>query len=222
VAERTEDAILIEEIDNELRQDQANKLWRNYGKYVITSCIAIVISVGIYQSWNSYDLKTRQDSGERFAAAITLAADDKIDASFDAFSKIIIDGTDGYRTLARFSHARLMAQKNDSYGAVIAYNAIAEDTSVDPLYRDLAVILSALIEINIPDANKKVIKQKLSKLIEKNNSLRFSAMEISAFIDQKAGLNSEALKLLKNLENDKLAPKGVRARANELLSIISK
>ena len=47
-------------------------------------------------------------------------------------------------------------------------------------------------------------------------------MELSAFIDQKAGLNAEALKLLKDLESDNLAPKGVRARANELLSIIGK
>jgi len=29
VAERTEDDILFEEIDEELRHDRANKLWRN-------------------------------------------------------------------------------------------------------------------------------------------------------------------------------------------------
>ena len=222
MAERTEDAILIEEIDDELRQDQANKLWRSYGKYVITSCVTIVLSVGIYQAWNSYDLKSRQGAGERFAAAISLAADNKTEDSFKALSEIIKDGTNGYKILARFSQARLMAQKNDTTGAVIAYSALAEDNSVDPLYRDLAVILSVLIEMNIPNSDMEKLKKKLSKLNENNNPLRFSAIEISAFIDQKIGLKTDALKLLEGLKNDNLAPKGIRSRANELLSVINK
>ena len=222
MAERTEDAILIEEIDDELRQDQANKLWQNYGKYVITSCIAIVLSVGIYQAWNSYDIKSRQNAGELFANAITLAADNKTEDSFRVLSDIINNGTDGYKTLARFSQARLMAQKNDTSGAVITYSTLAEDTSIDQLYRDLAVILSALIEINLPNTDMEKLKLKLSKLSEKNNPLRFSAKEISAFIDQKSGLKSNAMKLFKDLEKDSLAPKGIRSRASELVSVISK
>ena len=50
MAERTDDAILFEEIDDELRQDQANKLWQAYGKYIVALCIAIILSVGGYHS----------------------------------------------------------------------------------------------------------------------------------------------------------------------------
>jgi hypothetical protein len=68
----------------------------------------------------------------------------------------------------------------------------------------------------------KMLKDKLRKLTNDNNPWRFSAREISAIIDQKTGLNIEALKVLKDLGNDKLVPKGIRARANELLSVMSK
>ena len=74
MAERTEDDILFEEVDDELRQDQANKLWQVYGQYVLALCVAIVIGVGGFKGWQHYDLTTRQEAGERFAAAMTLVA----------------------------------------------------------------------------------------------------------------------------------------------------
>jgi hypothetical protein len=222
VAERTEDAILFEEIDDELRQDKANKLWRFYGKYIVASFVTIVLCVGVYQAWKNHDLKNRQNAGESFATAITLAADNRTEDSYNALSNIIESGTDGYKVLARFSQARLMAQKDNVSGAVIAYHALAEDKSLDILYRDLAVILGVLIELNIAGSDMKMLKDKLRKLTNDNNPWRFSAREISAIIDQKTGLNIEALKVLKDLGNDKLVPKGIRARANELLSVMSK
>ncbi len=222
MAERTEDAILFEEIDDELRQDKANKLWRFYGKYIVASFVTIVLCVGVYQAWKNHDLKNRQNAGESFATAITLAADNRTEDSYNALSNIIESGTDGYKVLARFSQARLMAQKDNVSGAVIAYHALAEDKSLDILYRDLAVILGVLIELNIAGSDMKMLKDKLRKLTNDNNPWRFSAREISAIIDQKTGLNIEALKVLKDLGNDKLVPKGIRARANELLSVMSK
>jgi hypothetical protein len=222
VAERTEDAILFEEIDDELRQDKANKLWRFYGKYIVASFVTIVLCVGVYQAWKNHDLKNRQNAGESFATAITLAADNRTEDSYNALSNIIESGTDGYKVLARFSQARLMAQKDNVSGAVIAYHALAEDKSLDILYRDLAVILGVLIELNIAGSDMKMLKDKLRKLTNDNNPWRFSAREISAIIDQKTGLNIEALKVLRDLGNDKLVPKGIRARANELLSVMSK
>ena len=43
---KTQDDILFEEIDDELRKDHANKLWQAYGQYVIALCVAIVVGVG--------------------------------------------------------------------------------------------------------------------------------------------------------------------------------
>lgn len=222
MAERTEDAILFEEIDDELRQDQASKLWQAYGKYIITLCIAIVLSVGSYQAWTHHDHLARQGAGESFAAAITLAAADRTEDSFNAFASIINNGTEGYKVLARFSQARLMVQKKDTSGAVAAYNALAEDISLDSLYRDLAVILGALVEINFPSANLEILKQKLKNLSVETNPWRFSAREISAIINQKTGANFEAIELLKDLKNDKSSPKGIQNRAKEMLSIMDK
>jgi hypothetical protein len=113
-----------------------------------------------------------------------------------------------------------MVQKNDSAGAAIAYQNLAKDTSLDILYRDLAVILGALVELNLPDTDLATLKQKLKKLSVKDNPWQFSAREISAIIEEKTGAKIEASKLLKGLKNDALTPKGIRARAMEMLSIM--
>ena len=222
MAERTEDTILFEEIDDDLRQDQANKLWRAYGKYIFALCIATVLSVGSYQAWTHHDLLARQEAGEKFTAAISLAAADRTEDSFNALANIINDGTEGYKVLARFSQARLMVQKKDTSGAVAAYHALAEDISLDTLYRDLAVILGALVELNFPSANLELLKQKLKKLSVGNNPWRFSAREISAIINQKTGADIATLELLNGLKNDKSTPKGIQNRAKEMLSIMGK
>ena len=47
---------LLREIDEELRQEQAQKLWKTYGKYVIAVAVAVVAVVAGYQGYRAYDL----------------------------------------------------------------------------------------------------------------------------------------------------------------------
>lgn len=222
MAERTEDDILFEEIDDELRKDHANKLWQAYGQYVIALCVAIVVGVGGFKGWQHYDLTSRQAAGEQFAAAMTLAADNKTEDSFNALSDLAADGTEGYKVLARFSQARLMAQNNDSNGAAETYRSLAEDSSLDSLYRDMAVILGALVELNVPGTDWAGLEQRLAPLSVDTSPWRFSAREISALIAQKTGANTKARDLFKGLSSDRNSPEGVRARAQEMLSILGK
>jgi len=222
VAERTEDDILFEEIDDELRQDQANKLWKAYGHYVIAIAIAIVVGVGGFKAWRYYDLTTRQADGERFTAASALAGGKKTEDAYKAFSDIAADGTKGYKVLARFSQARLMAQKGDNNGAAGAYRVLADDATLDSLYRDMAVILGGLVELNIPDTDWMELEKRLTPLSVETNPWRFSAQEISAIAAQQNGDIKTARTLFTGLSKDAKAPQGVRARAQEMLSILGK
>ena len=72
VADET-DNVLFREIEDELRQERAKKLWKNYGRYIIATVVALVIGVAGYQGWRTYDISSRTADGERFAAALKLA-----------------------------------------------------------------------------------------------------------------------------------------------------
>ncbi len=220
--EKTEDDILFQEIDDELRHDRAHKLWEAYGKYAIAGAFFIIATVGGYQGWRNYDLSNRRADGERFTAAMKLAASDKSDEAFEAFAFLASDATDGYQMLARFSQARLLAQNGESGDASLAYRVLADDGSIDSIYRNLAVILGAYEDLNTGGADFADLKKRLRPLMAKTSPWRFSAQEITGLLAKRSGQKAEARKLFSALAIDISAPQGVRARAQEMLSILGK
>ena len=222
MAEKTEDDILFQEIDEELRQDRAHQLWQAYGKYAITAVVVIIAAVAGYQGWRNYDLSNRRAAGERFNAAMELAATEKTDEAFKAFADIATDGNEGYQLLARFSQARLLSQNGNSRDASLAYRVLADDVSIDSLYRDLAVILGAYEDLNTPGAVSAELKERLKPLMAKTNPWRFSAQEITGLLSRRSGDKTKARELFTALVNDRNTPQGVRTRAQEMLSILGK
>ena len=63
-----ESDVLFQEIEDDLRQEQTNKLWTDYGKYIVGAALALVIGVAGFQGWKNYDLEKRQVAGETFAS----------------------------------------------------------------------------------------------------------------------------------------------------------
>ena len=42
---------LLREVDEELRRDQAHKIWEQYGTYIVGGVIALLVCVGGYKWW---------------------------------------------------------------------------------------------------------------------------------------------------------------------------
>ena len=164
----------------------------------------------------------RRAAGERFNAAMELAATEKTDEAFKAFADIAADGNEGYQLLARFSQARLLSQNGNSRDASLAYRVLADDVSIDSLYRDLAVILGAYEDLNSQGADTAEMKERLKPLMAKTNPWRFSAQEITGLLSRRSGDKTKARELFTALVNDRNTPQGVRTRAQEMLSILGK
>jgi len=222
VAEKTEDDLLFQEIDEELRQDQFHVLWQKYGKLAIAGTVAAVIGVAGFQGWKSYDISARNALGESFTAAQNLIAENKWQPAEKALAAIAADGKAGYPLLARFQQARLLARQGDNSGAALAYKSLADDASLDPTYRDLAVVLGALQEINLEGADLQGLEGRLKPLLAASNPWRFSAGEITGLLALRSGDTDGARKTFTALSEDRQAPQGIRARAQEMLSIIGK
>ena len=45
---------IFREVDEELKQDRYEKLWRQYGKYVIAGAVLIVAAVAGWKAWESH------------------------------------------------------------------------------------------------------------------------------------------------------------------------
>ncbi|MDV7341372.1 tetratricopeptide repeat protein [Terasakiella sp. A23] len=204
---------LFKEIDDELRQDKATLLWKQYGSTVIGAIIAVIIAVGAYEGWKSYDLSQRSALGDQYAKALDLANEQNFAAATEAFQALAGQSDKGYNTLARLQEAGLLARQGKFEEAANAYFLIAQNGELNSSYRDMALILGGLNGLDVMEPND--IISRLAPMIGGVNAWRHSASEITAYAHAKAGDNAKAAEIMNSLSEDASAPAGVRQRAQQ-------
>lgn len=219
MAEPIEDGI-FREIEEELRHEQFNKLWERYGRILITVAVVIVACVAGYKGWEGYDQSQRGKDGERFAASLRLGADGNAEAALDALKTLGNDAGTGYAMLSRFQSAALMAKNGNAKSAMDTYDALAQNSSLDSIYRDLAQLLGTIQGMN-SGVDAAVLKTRLGDLTLDSNPWRYSARELLAVITAQSGDKSAALELFKALSEEAGTPQGIRQRAAEMISALS-
>ncbi len=205
---------IFQEIDEELRRENFAKLWQRYGVYVIALAVAVVVVVAAVAGWRQYQLRQRQAEGDRYAMALDLARRGKDKDAAEVFGGLSRQAGEGYATLARFEDAAFKARSGDVAGAIALYNAVAADGSVDPTYRDLAVLLGA--QASLKDGDAQAIIARLAPLTSAANPWHPTALELTALAQLKAGNKAEALAIYRRLADDLDTPTAMRARAAEI------
>ena len=210
---------IFREIDEELRQENFAKLWKRYGNVIIAGAIVLVVAVGGYQGWRTYDLNNRLSQGERFAAAAKMAQTGSVETALEELNALHANGDSGYRLLSAFHTAGLLARKGDDSAAATAFDSIADDSGFDDIYRDLARLLAATILVN-SESDSQILVARLQPLSDDNNPWRHSARELLAVIAEHAGDRGKSKDLFKSLSEDATAPQGIRQRAGEMLAAL--
>ena len=219
MAERDDDG-LIREIDEELRQEQAQKLWKTYGKYVIGVAVVVVFVVAGYQGWTAYDQSQKQEATDSLIGATSLADSGDTTAAIDSLAILEAKKVGEITVLASLRHAALIAKDGDKQASATAYYAIADDTSVSKPFRDLASILGTVQSLDQNSGNAQAVIDRLKPLIDTNSNWRHSAREISAVAAIEMGQVEQAKEHLQAIALDAQAPSGVRSRAQEQLQAI--
>ncbi len=216
----TDDDALIREINDELRQEQAQKLWQTYGKYVIGVAVAVVVVVASYQGWRAYDRNARQSATDRLIGASTLAQDGKAESAIESLAKLENENLGNIDVLVKLRHAALLAKSGDAQKAADIYAAVANDTSVDASFRDMATVLGSVEMLDVSKDNAEAVISRLQPLTSPNNNWRHSARETIAVAAISLGKLDLAREQLQAIGLDPQAPGGVRSRSQELLQAI--
>ncbi len=138
---------IFQEVDEDVRRDKAAEFWKKYQNVVIAAAILIVLASAAFRYWRYEQEKAAQEAGDTLRAAIAAVNSGKASEGFGGLGKIGADGPAGYRILAQMTEAGAKAA-TDPAAAISAYQAIAANGSVDPLFRDAAKLRAALLQIN--------------------------------------------------------------------------
>lgn len=208
----------IEEVDEELKRERYQELWRKYGRLVVGAALLVLIVVAGSVGWRQYQANQRIEAGLRYVSAIELVTAGKTQEALAAFKALGREGAAGYSDLARFQEAAVLARQGNEAAAAEVYDALAKDDGVDPLFRNLALLLYAL---NVADrADPKALAERVKPLTEAGNPWRFSALEITALLYRRRGDVAAAKAIYQKLADDETAPPKLRVRAAEYLAVL--
>lgn len=210
---------IIREIDEDLRRENWEKVWKRYGKVVIAGAVAVVLATAAVVGWREFDKRQRAAAGERFTAVVErVESTTDPAAAADILAEYAARAPDGYAMLARFRQAKLVADSGDRAAAAAAYDAIAADGATPDLFRDLAVLYA--VRMRIGEAEPAALLERLEPLTADDQTWRYSARELKAIVLLGAGDVAAGREAYARLADDLAAPRSQRARAAEMLRAI--
>lgn len=208
-------ADIFREVDEDLRRDNLNQLWKKYGNFVVGAAVAVVLVVSAVVGWREWQRAENLEQSDRLLRAGEIAEADDPASAIAAYEDIAEDADGGHELLARLQAAALAAEVDDRERVAATYDAVA-GSDVDPVYRDLATLLSVMhaSEGGDPEA----LIERLGPLRAEDNPWRFSARELTAVLEHRRGNVEQAVELIRGLEAAPEAPPDLRNRAREMLA----
>ncbi len=211
-------ADIFREIDEELRRDNAAKVWERYQAPIVAIAVLIIAAAAGWRAYDFYRTKEAQETGARYEAAVQLSREGKSVEAEAALGEIARGGQAGYALLAKF-RAAAESGTRDPDGAVKIYDAIAADAGADVALRELAKLRAAILRVDKADAGE--VQRRLEPLAQGGQPYRNSARELLAVAALKRNDVEAAGRWLDMIVVDAQAPGEIRQRAEALLALVS-
>lgn len=211
-------ADIFNEVDEDIRRERAMRLWAEYGRYVIALAVLIVLGVAGWRVWQTHRETEAQAAGARFEQALQLDREGKTAEARAAMTAISQDGPAGYKVLARFRLAAETAA-TDRPGAVKAYDALADDGSLEPAVRDMARIRAATLLVDT--APYAEVQTRMEALSQPTSPWRHAARELLGLAAWRAKDLTNATSWYEMLLSDPGAPQGLHQRAETMMQLIA-
>ena len=212
------DDSLLREVEEELRRERMEQLWKQYGTYFVIAALAVVVVVAGWKYYQSQQISAAYTAGAAYEKASSLADDSKSDEARKAFEDLVKSAPSGYAALARLKLAGLENAAGEKAKALAQYEALAASNDADPLLRSFAKLQAAALKIG--DADFTEVENRLNDLTADTSPWRANARELVALAAFRAGKKDVARKTLEQLLADRNAPSDVRERAQVIMAQI--
>jgi hypothetical protein len=211
-------ADIFHEVDEEVRREQLKKLWDKYSLVLIAAAVLFVAAVAGWRGYEYYVGKKAAEAGAQFEAALSLVEQGKQADAEAAFTKIVGDAPQGYRVLSRFQAASALARTKQADG-VKAFDDLAADTSLGPIWQDLAGVRAGLLLVDTaPLAD---VQKRLDPLAEPGRPYRHTARELLALSAWKNKDAAATKRYIDMISADAETPQSTRSRVDVLSALIA-
>jgi hypothetical protein len=200
---------IFREVEEEVRRERLDKLWKQYGDYIVAAACLLVIGAAGIQLWRTYDQRERLKAADQYAAAEQMMEGGQNAQAADAFGRLADTAPSGYKELARLQHADALLASGERGDALGLYKQIA--TGSDPILSAVARVRSAWATVDY--ASRADVTETLGPLMEPSSPWNPMAQEILAYWDYRSGNSAAAQSEYSAISHDMKAPASLRERA---------
>jgi hypothetical protein len=207
---------IFREVEEDVRRERYEQLWKQYGDYIIAAVAAIAVGIAGYKLWDRYETQQRLNASRTFMAAQESAASGNAPAAQQAFAKLAKSGPSGYATMATLSQADSLLETGNRSDALAIFKSLAaKDNS--PI-ANVARIRAAWVMVE--STPKSELETWLAPLNDNTSAWRFMAREILAYSDYRSEAFGKAQGEYQALADEGDAPAGLRGRARAMASFL--
>lgn len=201
----------IEEVTEEVRRDRLFRLFRKYGWIGIVLILAIVIGTAVVE-WRKAQAEARAEAfGDAVLEAYDLGSAEERRA---ALAGIAADGDQKH--LLALIEASDPAE--DRAATLAALDRLVADTTLAPVYRDLAVLRRVLAGgTEVPLADRRAA---LEPLAVPGRPYRLLAQEQLAYLMIEEGKAAEAITALQGLIQGQGVSRSLQDRAGQMVMVL--
>jgi hypothetical protein len=217
----TNDAALLQEVDEAVRKDRLDTVMQSYGRWIVGGVVAALLAFGGYLYWGHRQEIAHGEKAEELLAAFDKVKANQPTAATAALKTLEGEGNAAYRAAALIEQSNLKAQSGDMKGAAALMAKVAADTKVDQSLRDMALIRQTALEFDTlkPEA----IIARLKPIVDAKDPVSSwfpSAAELSAAAYYQQGQYDQAGKLYGRIAKLPTVTKTLQSRAVQMAGML--
>jgi hypothetical protein len=209
-------ADIFREVEEEVRRERYEKLWKKYRDHIIAAGALVIIGVAGYQLYRVYEQREENKASIAYVAATQMLERGQAAAAAPQLAALVKSAPGGYAAVARLAHADALFAQGEKGDAIRSYQEIANGN--DP-YLGAAARLHAAWAI-ADSAPRSDVETLLAPLSDKSNAWHELAREVIAYEDLRSGNKSAALRAYRDIGADPDSPSGLKTRADAMARFI--
>ncbi|KQN25764.1 hypothetical protein ASE86_06045 [Sphingomonas sp. Leaf33] len=208
----------LREVDEELRREEALKLWKRWGVVIVGGLVAALVALAGWLWWQSHRASVAGEQGVKFNQAMESLGNQQPDKAAPVLADLAKTGTDGYAALAKFTQADILLQKQDLKGAATLFAQVAGDSGAAEPLRNLALLRQTLAEYDT--LKPQVVIDRLRPLAVKGNPYYGTAGEMTAVAHLRMNRRDLAGRMFGEIARDENVPASIRQRAVQMAGVL--
>ncbi|MDD4615620.1 MAG: tetratricopeptide repeat protein [Alphaproteobacteria bacterium] len=208
----------LQEVQEDFERKKLEALWGKYGFWIILAAVGIVVSTASSTAYRSWKLDRNRDLTQKLLTANR--EQPEISKNIDLFEKFADEHKGASQTALAYLRAGSLAlNQKDNAKAIAYFNKLSSDEKTDPIFRDLATLLSVQAQMDVGKPTE--LFERLKPVAADSSAFRYSALEAQGYLSLRAGDKAAAQTIFTRLSQDAQAPKSLAARATDVLRALN-